>query len=78
MENKNYWTYEKSREDAKNFYKNIFARFSPALNDYIYFTARGFNHIIFIGSRRKRKESAQSFLKQWMIALALVSNKKPR
>ena len=46
--------YEKLKEAAINFYHNIGKIHSPVLEQDIYFTAEGFNHIIFTNSRSER------------------------
>ena len=51
--------YDKLREDAQKFYISTRPISSPALNEYVYFTAEGFNHIIFKGSRHEREHSSQ-------------------
>ena len=44
MESKNIQAYKKSRLEALEIYKNTHKVFFPALNNYVYFTAEGFNH----------------------------------
>lgn len=51
--------YEKLREDAKNFYIGTHPIVSPALGKYVYFTAEGFNHLLFKGARSERERSSQ-------------------
>lgn len=51
--------YEKLREDAQKFYTNTHPIKSPALGEYVYFTAEGFNHIVFKGSRSERERPSQ-------------------
>jgi len=51
--------YEKLRDDARKFYSSIGPVFSPALNEYVHFTAEGFNHIVFKGSRSERERPSQ-------------------
>jgi len=51
--------YDTLRENAQTFYNSTGRIFSPALNDQIHFTAEGFNHIIFKGSRSERDRSTQ-------------------
>lgn|SRR3989344_1803393 len=51
--------YEKLREDAQKFYTGTRPIQSPALGEYVYFTAEGFNHIIFKGSRSERERPSQ-------------------
>ena len=51
--------YEKLREDAQKFYASMRPIQSPALGEYVYFTAEGFNHIIFKGSRSERERPSQ-------------------
>ena len=51
--------YEKLREDSQKFYNSVSKIFSPALSQEICFSAEGFNHIIFKGSRSEREKSSQ-------------------
>lgn len=51
--------YEKLRDDARKFYISTRPIQSPALGEYVYFTAEGFNHIIFKGSRSERERPSQ-------------------
>jgi len=51
--------YEKLREDAQKFYSSMRPVHSPALGEYVHFTAEGFNHILFKGSRSERERSSQ-------------------
>ena len=51
--------YHKLREDAQKFYNGIGRIMSPALNQQIHFTAEGFNHLIFKGSRSERERPSQ-------------------
>ena len=51
--------YEKLRADAQQFYSALRPVFSPALNESVSFTAEGFNHIIFKGSRSERERPSQ-------------------
>jgi IS4 transposase len=51
--------YEKLREDAQNLYNMAKPILSPALNEMVNFTAEGFNHIIFKGSRHEREKTSQ-------------------
>lgn len=51
--------YEKLRENARKLYQSTKPRFSPALDEYVHFTAEGFNHLIFKGSRAEREQSSQ-------------------
>lgn len=51
--------YEKLRKDSQEFYNSIGRVFSPALSQEIHFTAEGFNHIIFKGSRSEREKPSQ-------------------
>ena len=52
--------YEKLRNDGQKFYADIRAVHSPVFNQFIYFTAEGFNHLIFKGPRSEREKSSQS------------------
>lgn len=51
--------YNKLREDAQKFYTSTRPIQSPALHEYVHFTAEGFNHIIFKSSRSERERSSQ-------------------
>ena len=51
--------YEKLRVDAQKLYSTTRPIFFSALNELVYFTAEGFNHIIFKGSRTERERSSQ-------------------
>jgi hypothetical protein len=52
--------YEKIREDAQNFYKELRPIRCPALNDeLVHFTAEGFNHLVYKGKRRERNKNEQ-------------------
>ena len=62
--------YEKLREDTQGFYGSIGSVFSPAFNQKVYFTAEGFNHIVFKGARSEREKSSQ-ILRFKLLPLAL-------
>jgi len=51
--------YEKLRDDARTFYTSTRPVQSPALGEFVHFTAEGFNHIVFKGSRSERERSSQ-------------------
>lgn len=51
--------YEKLREDAQKFYISMRPIQSLALGEYVYFTAEGFNHLIFKGPRSERERPSQ-------------------
>jgi len=51
--------YQKLKEASQRFYNNIGRVFSPALNEEIFFSADGFNHIIFKKHRSERERSSQ-------------------
>jgi len=51
--------YEKLKEDAQNFYKEIGGIRFPALNSFIHFDSEGFNHIVFKKARSEREKSSQ-------------------
>ncbi len=51
--------YEKLREESRELYASTDPIFSPALNDYVHFTAEGFNHLLFKGSRVEREVEVQ-------------------
>ena len=51
--------YDKLKVDALKLYQGAKPIFSPALNEYVYFTAEGFNHIMFKGSRTERERPSQ-------------------
>ncbi|MDO8676096.1 MAG: hypothetical protein Q7K16_00315 [Candidatus Azambacteria bacterium] len=65
--------YEKLREDTQKFYSTIGSIFSPAFNQKVYFTAEGFNHIVFKNARSERERSSQMLrFKLLPLALKLV------
>lgn len=52
--------YNKLRKDTDNFYKKIQANRCPALNnELVHFTAEGFNHLMYKGSRHERSKNDQ-------------------
>jgi len=51
--------YEKLRGDTASFYSGIKKIFSPALNEEVTFSAEGFNHLVFKGSRSEREKNSQ-------------------
>jgi hypothetical protein len=51
--------YEKLRDDAQKFYSSTRPVQSLALGEFVHFTAEGFNHIIFKGSRSERERPSQ-------------------
>lgn len=51
--------YKGTKEIAKKFYAGIGQVFCPALHQNIHFTAMGFNHLIFKGSRIERSKFVQ-------------------
>lgn len=51
--------YEKLKENAQKFYKEIGSIFSPAFNEKIHFNAEGFNHIVFKNARSEREKPSQ-------------------
>jgi len=52
--------YEKIKEDAQNFYKQIGRVRCPALNnEYVFFASEGFNHLIYKGGRSERNKAEQ-------------------
>lgn len=52
--------YDKLRESSNNFYKKIGAIRCPALNnEFVHFTAEGFNHLMYKGARRERSKNDQ-------------------
>ena len=67
--------YEKLKDDAHSFYNGIGKIFSPAFNQEIYFTAEGFNHIVFKGSHSERERPSQILrFKLLPLAAKLVKN----
>lgn len=52
--------YERLRKDAQNFYHNVRPILSPALDEYVHFTAESFNHIVFKSARRGREKTSQT------------------
>lgn len=51
--------YEKLREDSQKFYNKIGKIFSPIFNQEIYFSAEGFNHIVFKRAHSERERPSQ-------------------
>ena len=51
--------YEKLRADAQKFYTSIRPVDAPAFGEHVHFTAEGFNHIVFKGSRSERERPSQ-------------------
>lgn len=51
--------YEKVRDDTRSLYNDAKPVYSPALNENIYFTSEGFNHLIFKAPRKERDRSSQ-------------------
>lgn len=62
--------YEKLKSDTANFYRSIGKVYSPSLQQDIYLTSEGFNHIIFTNSRSERERSSQ-ILRFKLISLAV-------
>lgn len=52
-------SYDKIREDTRLFYSTIRPTYSPAFDEMVYFTAEGFNHLIYKGSHTERDRSSQ-------------------
>ncbi len=51
--------YDQLKNDTQSLYASTPPAHSPALGEYVHFTAEGFNHIVFKGSRREREHSSQ-------------------
>ncbi len=47
------------RADAQKFYADQHPVLSPALDERVFFTAEGFNHLIFKSARREREKPSQ-------------------
>jgi len=62
--------YEKLKQDAINFYHSIGKVNSPFLEQDVYFTAEGFNHIVFTNNRSERERSSQ-ILRFKLLSLAV-------
>ena len=45
------------------FYKSIVSVFCPILNDTVYFTSEGFNHLLYDSSNRKPRSISEQFMK---------------
>lgn len=70
----NHSQYEKSRSDAHAYLLSHKPIHSPVLNEYIHFTAEGFNHILYKGSRHERdRESQQMRFKLLTRATKLIA-----
>ncbi|OGG48919.1 hypothetical protein A3G63_03310 [Candidatus Kaiserbacteria bacterium RIFCSPLOWO2_12_FULL_52_8] len=67
--------YARLRDDARRFYTGTRPIKSPALNEYVHFTAEGFNHIVFKGSRSERERPSQILrFKLLPIAIKLIEH----
>lgn len=53
--------YNKTKKLAKRIYQKIGKVLSPPLNDYIYFTMKGFNHLIRKARIRSKREQKDRF-----------------
>ncbi len=51
--------YDKLKSDAQSLFSATKPVFSPAVGDQVLFTAEGFNHILFKGSRSEREHPSQ-------------------
>lgn len=51
--------YEKLKEDARKFYSTVGKVWSPVLKEEVYFSADGFNHLIYKGARTERDRASQ-------------------
>lgn len=51
--------YDSLREDAQKYFGRIGKIYSPAFNQEIFFSAEGFNHIVYKGSRSEREKPSQ-------------------
>lgn len=51
--------YATTRADARKYYQNIGAVFSPALQEQVYFSNHGFRHILFKRGRKGRERDIQ-------------------
>lgn len=62
--------YKKLKNDAQNYYNSVGRIFSPVFNQEIYFSAEGFNHIVFKNARNEREKSSQ-ILRFKLLSLAV-------
>ncbi|MCL4353138.1 hypothetical protein M1615_01545 [Patescibacteria group bacterium] len=51
------------KKKQKAFYKSIVSVFCPILNDTVYFTSEGFNHLLYDKSNRKPRKISEQFMK---------------
>ena len=58
-------------EKQKNFYKGVVSVFCPILNNTVYFTSDGFNHLLYESNRMPRKIGEQ-FMKTGDAGAALA------
>lgn len=69
--------YDKLRENANNLYSKVGKVFCPALEDNVYFTAEGFNHLIYKRRRSEREKDVQMLrfkILPWAIKLVKVTS----
>lgn len=64
------------KKKQRAFYKGIVSVFCPILNDTVYFTSEGFNHLLYDRSNRKPRKISEQFMKlQCLIHAPLVIQK---
>lgn len=51
------------KKKQRTFYKSIVSVFCPILNDTVYFTSEGFNHLLYDRSNRKPRSINEQFMK---------------
>ena len=51
------------KKKQRAFYKSIVSVFCPILNDTVYFTSEGFNHLLYDRSNRKPRKISEQFMK---------------
>ena len=58
------------KKKQKAFYKSIVSVYCPILNDTVYFTSEGFNHLLYDRSNRKPRKISEQFMKLQCLAHA--------
>ncbi len=52
-------TYEKNKENSKEFYEQIYKIVCPVFGKEVFFTSEGFNHLVYKNDRRERDKKVQ-------------------
>lgn len=64
------------KKKQRVFYKSIVSVFCPILNDTVYFTSEGFNHLLYDRSNRKPRKISEQFMKLQCLTHAPLVIKK--